>query len=562
MAEQLENLFENPLFQMGVGLFGSSNPRNQPLLNAFQLMQQSQAARRERELQQQRLKLEQEQFGLQREEAGFMRPLRQEQINIARTNAETNAAILEQRKREEVAKAKRIEWFQKNLPHLLQGQLPIEGLVPPQPGMQPQSGPADALAEPMVGEPTGKFGTPVRYLDALEKVESSGNPLAVGPVIGWKNGKPVRAQGAYQFLPDTVDMVANSGFGKFDPFKRDQARDAADFYIQQLYKKHGSYAKAFAAYGGFKKENPTQYVTKVMGGPPERQAREQAQNQANQGMQQGNQYAPVMAPGLKIDLMEGNVDLNLTPSYEPHKLRQGQERIDIDRATQRREDAKFFEEYGPDGLKKREAERQDVGTGLDINKDRREEAEAARIAEEKMFARREMKAKDRKAFGAANANTDLLSGKIDKLVAHPGLPRIAGLKGTFPDFPGSDAAAARAQLSSIVAQNAKETLTAMRDASKTGGALGNVSDADVKLLERAIQNLETAQGAPALKAALIEVQKQADRLRNIAITAYEDTYRESPIDPDLPVGSRLSDKRTKDGRPLYRAPNGKLYEVQ
>ena len=103
------------------------------------------------------------------------------------------------------------------------------------------------------------YGTPSQILDNLEQVESSGGKNNFNPNSG--------ATGPYQFLPSTVQMLANQGM-KFDPNNPAQARQAADYYLHQLYQKYGNWQQALAAYGGFQKQDPTSYVDRVTGSTP------------------------------------------------------------------------------------------------------------------------------------------------------------------------------------------------------------------------------------------------------------------------------------------------------
>lgn len=119
------------------------------------------------------------------------------------------------------------------------------------------SNPLDELLGDVVVPAAGRYGTPTKLLDNLERVESSGNnPRAVNKESG--------ATGSYQFMPTTVKMLHAKGI-KFDPANQTESRDAADQYIQMLVKQHGGdYQKAMAAYGGFIKQDPAAYVGKVM----------------------------------------------------------------------------------------------------------------------------------------------------------------------------------------------------------------------------------------------------------------------------------------------------------
>lgn len=172
----------------------------------------------------------------------------------------------------------------------------------------------------------------------------------------------------------------------------------------------------------------------------------------------------------------------------------------------------------------------------------------------------EAKAADWKGAATAFANLDLFTGKVNELRSHPGLRGIYGPAGSVPDFPGSEAANARTLQTSVVKQMAKETLQAVREASKTGGAFGNVSDKDVELLEKAIVNLESAQSPGEAQKRMGDVNAHMARIRNVAIEGFERTHKESPLaSQGLPLGSRYAG--TYKGKPAYRLPDGKLVTV-
>lgn len=109
-------------------------------------------------------------------------------------------------------------------------------------------------------DPSKSYGTPTKLLDNLRHTESGGDPYAVNKTTG--------AMGQYQFMPATIAMLRKQGV-TFDPFDPQQARNAADWYIQQLKQQNGgTYEGAMKAYGGFVTKDPSQYVGKVMAGVP------------------------------------------------------------------------------------------------------------------------------------------------------------------------------------------------------------------------------------------------------------------------------------------------------
>lgn len=97
-----------------------------------------------------------------------------------------------------------------------------------------------------------------QLLDSLKKVESDKDPFALN--------KQSKAMGAYQFMPETVQMLHKQGI-EFNPFNEKQAREAARTYLGQLVdRNNGDVDKALAQYGGFITKDPSGYVNKVKQG--------------------------------------------------------------------------------------------------------------------------------------------------------------------------------------------------------------------------------------------------------------------------------------------------------
>jgi len=105
-----------------------------------------------------------------------------------------------------------------------------------------------------------------QLLDSLRRVESGKDPYAIN--------KETKAMGAYQFMPETVQMLHKQGM-KFNPFDEQEARGAAKAYLEQLVKRNnGDVNKALAQYGGFITKDPSKYVQNVTQGAqqPQQQA--------------------------------------------------------------------------------------------------------------------------------------------------------------------------------------------------------------------------------------------------------------------------------------------------
>lgn len=97
---------------------------------------------------------------------------------------------------------------------------------------------------------------------------------------------------------------------------------------------------------------------------------------------------------------------------------------------------------------------------------------------------------------------------------HPGLAGNTGIKGKFPNMPGSDAANAQAKLDTLKSKVGFSTLQTMRDASKTGGALGSVTEGEHKLLQNTLDSLDKAQSYEAMQESLNNIMRQTEESKS------------------------------------------------
>jgi len=97
------------------------------------------------------------------------------------------------------------------------------------------------------------------------------------------------------------------------------------------------------------------------------------------------------------------------------------------------------------------------------------------------------------AVNEQNAKTDLFLKKINDLATDPGLERATGLWAYIPSIYGGKAANVEAATESLKAQLGFTSLQQMRSESKTGGALGNVSDRDIAFLQQEFVSLAKSQ---------------------------------------------------------------------
>jgi len=119
---------------------------------------------------------------------------------------------------------------------------------------------------------------------------------------------------------------------------------------------------------------------------------------------------------------------------------------------------------------------------------------------------------------------DELAKSVNRVATSKGLDKNFGVQGYVPNIPGGDAANAAALLDTLRTQGAFAALQEMRNASKTGGALGAVSDRENQMLQNAIAALQKAQSAKQvreqLNVLLDHVESSKARIRE----AYNDHW--------------------------------------
>ena len=122
---------------------------------------------------------------------------------------------------------------------------------------------------------------------------------------------------------------------------------------------------------------------------------------------------------------------------------------------------------------------------------------------------------DLKLQGVLNQDTALLqntTGALDRLavaanevMTAPGLGRITGLAGVVPNVPGFAGADTAAKLQTLKAQVGFNVLQEMRNASKTGGALGQVTEKELGFLQNALAAIDTSQSEDQMKESLQKI---------------------------------------------------------
>lgn len=143
------------------------------------------------------------------------------------------------------------------------------------------------------------------------------------------------------------------------------------------------------------------------------------------------------------------------------------------------------------------------------------------------------------AIKGFEAKSDSFIADLKALRDHPGLPQITGLvAGRVPALT-QEGRAAQALYDKIVAKGGFQALQDLRDASKTGGALGNVSNQEGKQLTASFAAIDRRQDAPDVQAAIDQAIGDIEGSRTRMREAYDSTYsyragRQTPASPAAP----------------------------
>lgn len=165
------------------------------------------------------------------------------------------------------------------------------------------------------------------------------------------------------------------------------------------------------------------------------------------------------------------------------------------------------------------------------------------------------------------ANLDQLQQQANELLNHRGLGRITGMTGMLPNVPGFPGADAQAKLDTLRAKVGFAALQSMRDASKTGGALGQVSDFENRLLQNSMAELQNAQTEKQIKQALQKILSQTEGMKDRLQKAYETDYAGlnrpgSNMQPGTGSPPIKGARQAPDGKWYIQDPrSGRYYEV-
>lgn len=190
------------------------------------------------------------------------------------------------------------------------------------------------------------------------------------------------------------------------------------------------------------------------------------------------------------------------------------------------------------------------------------QAQAAEREEDAVKKAQERREAPVREYGALESTMNGLN-RIEAVAAQlrdaPGLWRAAGpVASKAPTISGRTADIER-KVENLKSNLALRTLAQIRDESKTGGALGNVSNYDVQLLENAIANVSLAQSPEAFRKAMDDVIAYSRNLREQAGRAYAGKHGAPP--KVLPRGAMQKLQEAPPGEPV-RFGNGQVWVVK
>lgn len=161
------------------------------------------------------------------------------------------------------------------------------------------------------------------------------------------------------------------------------------------------------------------------------------------------------------------------------------------------------------------------------------------VKNEKIAAGQE---KQRLAVDGANAKADLVTSTIDKALSQAGFMSTGLVGAGMGIIPGSGAYDLRKTVDTVKANIGFQELQEMRQASPTGGALGQVAVKELDMLQATLGNLDPNQSEDQLKQNLTSIKTSVQRWRD-AVRASQDRsvsragsgVSPSPMSPDQPL---------------------------
>ena len=144
----------------------------------------------------------------------------------------------------------------------------------------------------------------------------------------------------------------------------------------------------------------------------------------------------------------------------------------------------------------------------------------------------------RQAVKTVSNTMSVIGQTVDKLLANPdGINGITGLIGGITPALTDKARAAKADLEQLKNLAFIQGITELRAASKTGAAVGNVTNREGDRFENLKASLDRSQSKDDLIAALKKLKQQADLTSQFMTEAFDETYSYKSAAPVAPQGT-------------------------
>lgn len=128
------------------------------------------------------------------------------------------------------------------------------------------------------------------------------------------------------------------------------------------------------------------------------------------------------------------------------------------------------------------------------------------------------------AVQSSTGNLNELAEQAGRIKNDPNLWRSVGAVGKLWSAPGGAAANLDAAIETLEAKSAFNVLQGLREASKTGGALGNVSNFEIDLLKNALASLRRSQSPEAFRENLQRIIDYTDRAKGRLDSTLKSSY--------------------------------------
>jgi hypothetical protein len=167
------------------------------------------------------------------------------------------------------------------------------------------------------------------------------------------------------------------------------------------------------------------------------------------------------------------------------------------------------------------------------------------------------KPKDIKSLRNVLPTIQQMRDEAQAILDDPGLGMATGFTGSlkvpFTDvkpllWPGTEGRGADARIQTLKAKTFGSVITAMREASKTGGLVGNMSDAEGARFENMVASLDQAQSEEDFRDRLQQIINYTTELERNVIAGFKDQYGEEPNIPRSQVVVNRHAAKPSDGK--------------